>query len=299
MSTSLASWPAPAAVLQLLKPITWFPPMWAFGCGVVSSGVSPTQRWPLIALGVFLAGPMVCATSQAVNDWFDRHVDAINEPHRPIPSGRIPGRWGLNIAVLWTVLSLAVATLLGPWVVAAACVGLLLAWLYSAPPVRLKRNGWWGNSAVGLCYEGLPWITGAAVMTGGAAPGVEVIALALLYSLGAHGIMTLNDFKSMAGDRRMGIASLPVQLGAPGAARLACVVMAVPQAVVIGLLLHWGTTAHAAAIALLLLVQLVLMGRFLQRPIERATWYSALGVNFYVIGMLISAFAVGGMAGAT
>jgi chlorophyll synthase len=273
--------------------------MWAFGCGVVSSGVSPSQRWPLIALGIFLAGPMVCATSQAVNDWFDRHVDAINEPHRPIPSGRIPGRWGLNIAVLWTVLSLAVATLLGPWVVAAACVGLLLAWLYSAPPVRLKRNGWWGNSAVGLCYEGLPWITGAAVMTGGAAPGVEVIALALLYSLGAHGIMTLNDFKSMAGDRRMGIASLPVQLGAPGAARLACVVMAVPQAVVIALLLHWGATAHAAAIALLLLIQLVLMGRFLQRPIERATWYSALGVNFYVIGMLISAFAVGGMAGAT
>ena len=299
MSTSLAPWPAPTAVLQLLKPITWFPPMWAFGCGVVSSGVSPSQRWPLVALGIFLAGPMVCATSQAVNDWFDRHVDAINEPHRPIPSGRIPGRWGLNIAVLWTVLSLAVATLLGPWVVAAACVGLLLAWLYSAPPVRLKRNGWWGNSAVGLCYEGLPWITGAAVMTGGAAPGVEVIALALLYSLGAHGIMTLNDFKSMAGDRRMGIASLPVQLGAPGAARLACVVMAVPQAVVIALLLHWGATAHAAAVSLLLLVQLVLMGRFLQRPVERATWYSALGVNFYVIGMLISAFAVGGMAGAT
>lgn len=111
--------------------------------------------------------------------------------------------------------------------------------------------------------------------------------------------MTLNDFKSMAGDRRMGIASLPVQLGAPGAARLACVVMAVPQAVVVALLLHWGATAHAAAVALLLLVQLVLMGRFLQQPVERATWYSALGVNFYVIGMLISAFAVGGMAGAT
>ena len=184
MATSLAPWPAPGAVLQLLKPITWFPPMWAFGCGVVSSGVAPDQHWPLIALGIFLAGPMVCATSQAVNDWFDRHVDAINEPDRPIPSGRIPGRWGLNIAILWTALSFAVAALLGPWVLAAATFGLVLAWLYSAPPVRLKQNGWWGNAAVGLCYEGLPWITGAAVMLGGGAPRTEVLLLAGLYSLG-------------------------------------------------------------------------------------------------------------------
>ena len=49
---------------------------------------------------------MVCATSQAVNDWFDRHVDAINEPNRPIPSGRIPGRWGLYIALIWGTWSI-------------------------------------------------------------------------------------------------------------------------------------------------------------------------------------------------
>ena len=84
--------PAPLAVLELLKPITWFPPMWAYACGIVSSGLSPSQRWPVIAAGVLLAGPMVCGTSQAVNDWFDRHVDAINEPNRPIPSGRISPR---------------------------------------------------------------------------------------------------------------------------------------------------------------------------------------------------------------
>ena len=38
---------------------------------------------------------MVCATSQAVNDWYDRDVDAINQPERPIPSGRLPGPVGL------------------------------------------------------------------------------------------------------------------------------------------------------------------------------------------------------------
>ena len=85
--------PALTSVVELLKPITWFPPMWAFGCGVLSAGLPAQPRWPLVAAGVLLAGPMVCGTSQAVNDWFDRHVDAINEPKRPIPSGRVPGRW--------------------------------------------------------------------------------------------------------------------------------------------------------------------------------------------------------------
>ena len=71
---------------------------------------------------------------------------------------------GLYLALAWTALSLAVAAALGPWILGAALFGLALAWVYSAPPVRLKRNGWWGNAAVALCYEGLPWFTGAAVM---------------------------------------------------------------------------------------------------------------------------------------
>ena len=98
MSTTRAALPAAQSTmpvaLELLKPITWFAPMWAFGCGVVSSGVPVDERWWAVVVGVVLAGPMVCGTSQAVNDWFDRHVDAINEPERPIPSGRLPGAAG-------------------------------------------------------------------------------------------------------------------------------------------------------------------------------------------------------------
>src|SRR5579871_4604310 len=122
--------PEPAAVLELLKPITWFAPMWAFACGVISSGLPASTRWMVVLAGTALAGPLVCATSQAVNDWYDRHVDAINEPNRPIPSGRVAGYWGLYIAIAWTALSLAVAYALGWWVLYAAVFGLLLAWGY-------------------------------------------------------------------------------------------------------------------------------------------------------------------------
>ena len=206
------TFPEPAAMLQLIKPITWFPPMWAYLCGAVSSGASPNGQWLLVILGVILAGPIVCGMSQAANDWCDRHVDAINEPHRPIPSGRIPERWGLGIAVAMSVLSLFFGAQLGPWGFGATVLGVLSAWAYSVEPIRLKRSGWWGPGLVGLSYESLPWFTGAAVLSAGA-PSTQIVVIALLYGIGAHGIMTLNDFKALEGDRQMGVNSLPVTLG--------------------------------------------------------------------------------------
>ncbi len=285
-------YPAPSAILELFKPITWFPPMWAFGCGLVSTGRSPQHHWMVALVGILLAGPLVCATSQAVNDWYDRHVDAINEPNRPIPSGRIPGRWGLSIACAWTLVSLTVALTLGRWVFIAACVGLALAWAYSAPPLRLKRNGWLGNLACAVSYEGLAWVTGAAVMLGGALPSVRSLLLAALFSAGAHGIMTLNDFKAIEGDRRTGIGSLPVLLGANRAARVSCVVMAVPQVAVIALLLVWGHPIYACSVVALLGGQAMLMAWYLKAPIARALFYSGFGVPLYVLGMMASAIAI-------
>ncbi len=285
--------PQPAAMLELLKPITWFAPMWAFACGVISSGVPASGRWLLIAAGVALAGPMVCGTSQAVNDWYDRHVDAINEPNRPIPSGRIPGPWGLIIALVWTAASLALAAWLGQVCLTAAAIGLILAWAYSAPPARLKLNGWWGNAAVGACYEGLPWITGAGVMTNGV-PDWKIFVAAALYSIGAHGIMTLNDFKSIEGDQALGIRSLPVQLGVKRAVIVACAVMAVPQGIMMVLLSAWGHPIAAAVVALLLAVQFVLMLKLLRQPRERAPWYNGTGTTLYVLGMMATAFALRG-----
>ena len=279
--------------LELLKPVTWFAPMWAYGCGIVSSGVSLQNHWWTLFAGIALCGPLVCGTSQACNDWYDRHVDAINEPNRPIPSGRIPGRWGLYIALLWTALSLLVAYSLGMWVFYATIVGLVVAWAYSAPPFRLKLNGWWGNSAVGLCYEGLPWFTATAAMLV-SRPPPEVIYLALLYSAGAHGIMTLNDFKAVEGDRQMGIGSLPVRLGQANAAKLACVVMALPQIIVISLLLNWNRPIYAAVVALSLALQILCMMRLVKDPKKYAPWYNGTGVTLYVLGMLASAIAIRG-----
>ena len=289
--TTAPAAPAPRDILELLKPVTWFPPMWAFMCGVVSSGGSFLARWPFMVAGMLLAGPLVCGTSQAVNDWFDRHVDAINEPGRPIPSGRIPGRWGLWIALIGSGVSLAVGAAIGPWVLLATFVGLLSGWAYSAPPVRLKLSGWWGPAAVALSYEGLAWFTGASAMTG-TLPGTHILIVIALYSLGAHGIMTLNDFKAVEGDRVMGVRSLPVTLGVENAARVACIVMAVPQVPVAILLYDWGHPRAAAVVVAVLLAQLACMVRLVRDPRKYAPWYNGTGVTLYVSGMLAAGFGL-------
>lgn len=267
--------------------------MWAFAVGVVSSGAAVDGRWLLVTCGVLLAGPLVCGTSQAVNDWFDRHVDAINEPNRPIPSGRVAGRWGLYIAIIGTVFSLLLALALGPLVLGAAAIGLALAWAYSAPPFRLKSSGWWGPATVGLTYEGLSWFTGATVMLG-AMPSESVLIVLLLYSAGAHGIMTLNDFKAVEGDRATGLRSLPVTLGVRNASLLACATMAGAQAIVIALLLMWGHWLSAGIVACLLIGQFALMPRLVRDPAKHAPWYGATGVTLYVLGMLAAGLGLGG-----
>jgi chlorophyll/bacteriochlorophyll a synthase len=280
--------------LELLKPITWFPPMWAVACGVVAAGAPMTRVWPRALMAIVLAGPLVCGASQAVNDWFDRDVDAINEPHRPIPSGRVPGRQALWFAIAWSTLALLVAAALGPTLLAAVIIAVALAWAYSAPPLRLKRNGWLGNAAVGISYEGLAWIVGASVIAGHGIPPASSLALAALYSAGTVGIMTLNDFKSIEGDRRMGIRSLPASLGEHRAAAVTCAAILGTQVLAIAVMLGLHRPGFAIALLVLLGVQIAMMRPFLDRPRARALWYSAAGVPFFVAGMMVSASALRG-----
>jgi chlorophyll/bacteriochlorophyll a synthase len=293
ISTEFARIPAIRDVIELSKPVTWFPPMWAFMCGVVSSGVSIADNWLFLVAGIALTGPIVCGTSQVINDYCDRHVDAINEPNRPIPSGRIPGRWPVWIALVGSALSLALGAALGPWVLLATCVAMFCGWAYSSPPFRFKRSGWLGPLVCALSYEGLSWFTGASVMLGGL-PQTTTLAVLLLYSLGAHGIMTLNDFKAVQGDRATGLRSLPVTMGVRPAALFACAVMALAQFAVVALLLWQSLTLSAAIVALFLAIQIALMLRLVGNPAKFAPWYNATGVSLYVFGMLAAALGLGG-----
>lgn len=281
----------PSAIVPLMKPVTWFPPMWAFACGVVSTGVSVADNWSILLRGILLAGPLMCAMSQTMNDYFDREVDAINEPERPIPAGKISksASWLITFGLI--VTGFLVAFSIHPYVVAIAFVGVLMSHAYSGPPLRAKRNGWFGNLIVGLAYEGVAWLTGSFAITQGI-PSTETIALAIIFSLGAHGIMTLNDFKSIVGDRIRKVASIPVQLGEKRAAILASIIMDVAQLAAIAILVAKGSMTTTIIAILLLVAQLPMQKILIAQPKERAVWYNAFGTLLYVVSMMVCAVGI-------
>ena len=286
--THFNSTPSLISLLELIKPVTWFPPMWAFLCGVVSVGALNSNNTILILSGLLLAGPLVCGMSQAVNDWCDRHVDAINQPERPIPSGRVSAGWGFFTGIIMSATSIIFAYYLGSLIFFATIIGVLAAWLYSLEPIRLKRSAIFGPGVVAICYEGLPWFTGAAIFTI-SLPNKEVLIVLSLYALGAHGIMTMNDFKATKGDKLLGINSLPVILGRKPATLVACLIMLFPQLIVISLFYFWGSLILAITLAVCVLLQSLSMIFLIRDPEKNTPFFNMTGVLLYISGMMLSA----------
>ena len=286
--THFTSTPSLISLLELIKPVTWFPPMWAFLCGVVSVGALNNNNIILILSGLLLTGPLVCGMSQAVNDWCDRHVDAINQPERPIPSGRVSAGWGFFTGIIMSATSIIFAYYLGSLIFFATIIGVLAAWLYSLEPIRLKRSAIFGPGVVAICYEGLPWFTGAAIFTI-SLPNKEVLIVLSLYALGAHGIMTMNDFKATKGDKLLGINSLPVILGRKPATLVACLIMLFPQLIVISLFYFWGSLILAITLALCVLLQSLSMIFLIRDPEKNTPFFNMTGVLLYIAGMMLSA----------
>jgi chlorophyll synthase len=281
-----------ASLRTFAKPGTWFAPMWAMLVGCVASG---NAHWTFpsvgrVLLGMVLAGPLLCAFSQVTNDWFDREVDRINEPERPTAANLLSPITVGAISIGLATAALALAAYLGTNVFYLAIGGLALALAYSAPPLRLKaRNGWLANAACAFAYEGFAWVAGAAIF-GHVTTGTLV--LAGLYSLGSHGLMTLNDFKSYEGDKRLGLRSLPVMLGLDGALRAAFSFIDIFQVLAIGYVLFNRMWLAGGIMLLLFVVQIPMQRKLATDPKGLAPWYCASAIPPFVWGMLVAALAI-------
>lgn len=281
-----------ASLKTFAKPGTWFAPMWAMIVGCVASG---NAHWQLgsvgrVLLGMILAGPLLCAFSQVTNDWFDREVDRINEPDRPTAANLLGPNVVLAISAGLALAALGLAYALGIAVFYLAIGGLALALAYSAPPLRLKaRNGWLANAACAFAYEGFAWVAGAAIF-GHVTTGT--IVLASLYSLGSHGLMTLNDFKSYEGDKRLGLRSLPVLLGLDGALKAAFTFIDVFQILAIAYVTSQHMYLAGGIMAVLFAIQLPMQRKLATDPKGLAPWYCASAIPPFVWGMLVAALAI-------
>ena len=314
--------------VQLTKPVTWIPLIWGVACGAAASGHyvwnDPKQVAQLLAC-MMMSGPFLTGYTQTINDWYDREIDAINEPYRPIPSGKITeGEVYAQIAALLGA-GLGTAYLLDQWagheqpiMLYLAIFGSFISYIYSAPPLKLKQWGWAGNFALGSSYIALPWWAGQALF-GELTP--DVMVLTVLYSLAGLGIAIVNDFKSIEGDRALGLQSLPVAFGVDTAKWICVGTIDVTQLCVAAYLyagkgrayyynsnimmilynitsqplysgLHEET--YAAVLLGLILPQMFFQAKFLiPDPIANDVKYQAAAQPFLVFGLLTTGLAIG------
>lgn len=286
--------------IQLMKPITWIPLIWGVVCGAASSGNFHWQLEDVVkaATCMLLSGPLMTGYTQTLNDFYDRDIDAINEPYRPIPSGAISVPQVVAQILFLLGAGLAIAFALDQWggnaypkITIITLVGTFLAFIYSAPPLKLKQNGWFGNYALGASYIALPWWAGHSLFGD---LNWTIIVLTLIYSFAGLGIAVVNDFKSVEGDRALGLNSLPVMFGVGGAAWISVLMIDLFQLGIAGYLMSIQENLYATILILLVIPQITFQDMyFLRSPLENDVKYQASAQPFLVLGMLVTGLALG------
>ncbi|MBC9784213.1 UbiA family prenyltransferase [Heliobacterium chlorum] len=277
--------------LKLTKPLTWIGPVWSVGCGIAGASEAHLSLWTILygALLMFLIGPLVLGMGQSINDYYDADVDAINEPDRPCAKyPKLFKKLALtNVAVL-SLAAMAVAYVAFRIEIFYLVVaGLLIAVGYSMPPLRFKQNGWIGNAACALTYVTLPWIAGLLAFN---SLTPEQTIVAFVYAIGSHGFMTMNDFKSVEGDKQWGLRSIVVMYGVEGGLKIALGMLMASQLMVAAYVAYLGDYIGSIVLVSLLLAQVPFQKKLKQDPKANAPWYNATANSFFILSMMVAAF---------
>ncbi|WP_353259323.1 chlorophyll synthase ChlG [Prochlorothrix hollandica] len=286
--------------LQLMKPVTWIPLIWGVVCGAAASGhyIWNFENFFQALTCMFLSGPLMAGYTQTLNDFYDRDIDAINEPYRPIPSGAItvPQVTAQILVLLCGGIALAYGLDIWvghevPTVTALTLMGAFIAYIYSAPPLKLKQNGWVGNYALGSSYIALPWWAGQALF---GHLNFTIVIVTLVYSMAGLGIAVVNDFKSVEGDSQLGLQSLPVMFGINKAAWVCVLMIDTFQLAIALYLVSIHQNFYAVLLVLLVIPQITFQDMyFLRDPLKNDVKYQASAQPFLVLGMLVTALAIG------
>jgi geranylgeranylglycerol-phosphate geranylgeranyltransferase len=242
--------------------------------------------WQSLIYG-FITGFMLTAASMAINDYYDRKIDAVNEPNRPIPSGLIKPKEALAFALALTIIGFAAAYLTNAYSLATA----MIAWIiFVAYTTVGKSSGLPGNLLVSTCVA-IPFVYGSIAIASGVEMNVLIFAcIAFLSDTGREITKGIVDVK---GDKTQGVNTLAVRYGAKNAAIAAatfylCAVLLSPTPWILGLVSLWFIPLVAITDLGLVASSLMLLKDYSR---ENARRIKKTVLIWFIVGLL--AFVIG------
>ena len=197
---------------RLMRPVNCFMMGFAVIVGAALASLSALiSSLPNLAYG-FATGFMLTAASMAINDYYDREIDAVNEPNRPIPSGAVKPKEALAFASVLTAIGFSTAYLTSIFCLLTAVIAWLLFVTYTTVG---KRSGLPGNFLVSTCVT-IPFIYGSIAIVGGVRLNVLLFAsMAFLSNTGREITKGIVDVK---GDMTANVKTMAVRYGEKRAA---------------------------------------------------------------------------------
>jgi len=224
--------------LRLMRPINCVMMGFAVIVGAALAGLnSLSNLWSNLVYG-FVTGFMLTAASMTINDYYDRQIDAMNEPSRPIPSGLVKPKEALAFALILTVIGFVASYLTNVFSLLTA----IIAWIvFVAYTTVGKRTGLPGNFLVSTCVA-IPFVYGSIAAVNEIKLNVLIFAsIAFLSITGREITKGIVDVK---GDKAHNVKTLAVRYGEKTAAVAAAAfyvfsVLLSPMPWLLGLVSFW------------------------------------------------------------
>lgn len=203
--------------IRLMRPVNCIMMGFAVLVGaVLASSQVGSLNWLNILFG-FLTGFTFCAAAMVINDYYDRTIDAINEPQRPIPSGTVKPTEALAFVFVLSAIGFVFAFLVSVLCFTVAAASLAITATYITVG---KRSGLPGNFLVSICVA-IPFIYGSITAVGFV--GLNVVLFALLAFLSNTGREITKGIVDVKGDSAEVVKTLAVRYGEKKAAIVAAV----------------------------------------------------------------------------
>jgi 4-hydroxybenzoate polyprenyltransferase len=283
--------------VKLARPFTLLAPFFGFACfALVAAGSTVggevALSWPVIVkilIGA-CAAAILNVASNTINQIFDREIDAVNKPERPLITGEVSrsGAWVLGLAAYAAAIGLSL--LVGMRFFYIVLITSFVTYAYSGPPFRTKRNAFTANLTMALPRGGLLVIAGWSALK--PIDYWEPWYIAGVFFLFILGASTTKDFADMEGDAAHGCRTLPVIFGVRKAAWMIAPFFVVPflalyPAIFSGVL-SGPTLALSILAGFLSLYGAFIAYLILRRPEEMATEANHVSWKHMYLLMVIS-----------